>query len=273
MHDALDTHTLSLPASITRLVVLGDPHGDVIGLDEVLRRERRADTAFVSVGDNVGYADGRLSSELCGLLEDQGIPSVRGNHEAWVRDGMLKLVSDGPPQLSERAQAWLAKLPRRIKVQAAALDGLRVSVVHAVGEWSYVNVRNARNLLDTEGSQLVFCGHTHRAAIYTLDARGEVSSRRFEPTRKTPMTADLDPRTRYVVDAGSLARPTRTRGGAALERSTYAVLDLVARRVSLHALDKTPRIQALFRRLMQADLAEPYDGGSGGGGPAAPHLP
>ena len=48
------------------------------------------------------------------------------------------------------------------------------------------------------------------------------------------------------------------------------VLDLVARRVSLHALDKTPRIQALFRRLMQADLAEPYDGGSGGGGPAAP---
>jgi len=256
-----DTQTLALPAAVTRLVVLGDPHGDVIGLDEVLRRERNPQTAFVSVGDNVGYADGRLSSEMCALLQAQGIPSVRGNHEAWVDDGMLKLVSSGPPQLTPEALEWLAELPRRIVVKAVACDGLSISVVHAVGEWSYVNVRNARNLLDTEGTQLVFCGHTHRPTIYTLDREGQATSKRFEPTRKTPMRAALDPGKRYVVDAGSLARPARLRGGMAPERSTYAVLDLVARTVELRGLDKTPRIQALFRQLLGPD-APPQDGGT-----------
>ncbi|MEZ6186958.1 MAG: metallophosphoesterase [Planctomycetota bacterium] len=244
-----DSRTWTLGPDVTRLVVLGDPHGDIVGLDEVLQREAGPHTAFVSVGDNVGYADGRLSSELVAMLEAQGIPSVRGNHEAWVEDGTLRLVSDGPPGLTPEAAAWVAALPRRLKVQAPALPGLEVSVVHAVGEWSYVNVKNARNLLDVEGTQLVFCGHTHRPAIYTLDRAGKVASRRFEPTRKTPMVAELDPATRYVVDAGSLARPSRIRGGMAPERSTYAVLDLVARRVSLCALDKTPRIQAMFARM------------------------
>ena len=65
MEDGKDrTDTLRLPASTARLVVLGDPHGDLIALDLVLAREGKHGTAFVSVGDNVGYADAIVGAPL-----------------------------------------------------------------------------------------------------------------------------------------------------------------------------------------------------------------
>ena len=76
--------TITLDKNIMRLVALADIHGEEARLMEVLRRESGETTAFVSVGDNVGYGDGEMSSRVCRILMERNIPSVRGNHEGWM---------------------------------------------------------------------------------------------------------------------------------------------------------------------------------------------
>lgn len=240
---------IEYPADVRRLVVLGDPHGDVLGLELVLERERRPGVAFVSVGDNVGHADGELSSHFCALLVEHDIPSVFGNHEDWIHDGKLLLVRGGLSRaLTTEAHLWCQTLPYRLRLRFAAAPGLAVHVVHSFRGWSYVDAGSAPRLLAREEeADVVFCGHTHRPALYAEEPLGaEADAQRFDPRRKRPLLVERDPRRRYVVDAGSLAFPERVRGGPCPDRATYAALDLERGRIELHAVDKGPRLRALF---------------------------
>lgn len=253
------TEVWHLPAHVTRLVVLGDPHGDVIGLEEVLAREAGPHVAIASAGDNVGYADATLSSQLVAALAARGIKSVLGNHEAWSQGGRLFLSPPGAPsQLTPEAQAWCEALPYRLEVVAAALPGLRIHVVHTFEDWSYVGPDSAERLADMEAADVVFSGHTHRPAVHVLE-RGarQPRTRRLDPRSKRGVDVRWSPGARYVVDAGSLGRPTVPRQGPSLERGTYAAFDLVTRTIELRSIDKTARLQAL----MQWWLSQ------GGGGP------
>jgi len=247
------TDDLRLPEGATRLVVLGDPHGDLIGLDLALAREAGPGAAFVSVGDNVGYADGPVSSLMCRALAERGIRSVYGNHEAWAEDGRLTVVSPGgqSPRLDAEALAWCRALPHRLRISAPGLAG-PVHVVHTLPAWAYVRADTAERLADLEeAAHVTFCGHSHKPAVYAL-RRGlrRPKVRRLDPRAAAPVEVPLEPGTRYVVDAGSLARPAGPRRGLRLERATYAVLDLERRAVRLVALDKTARMEAIFREML-----------------------
>lgn len=254
--DPQRTDVLELPAEVWRIVVLGDPHGDLIALEQVLRQESRPDTLVLSAGDNVGYSDGAVSSYLCQVLEERKIRSVRGNHEAWSEDGTLFHSPPGlPRQLSEVAQRWINALPTRIRIRAAARPELSISLTHCLPNWAYVNAKEARRFLDLEEADLVLCGHTHRPAVYSVGPRArKATSKRFDPRSKTPLRVELKPKTRVVCDAGSLARPSRPRrgaqpGGMCLEYGTYAVVDLRAGAVELHSVDKRARLQEVFEQL------------------------
>ncbi len=258
--DAPRTLSLRLPAATARLVVLGDPHGDLIALDEVLRREQRPDTAIVSAGDNIGYADGGSSSHLCAALAARNIPSVRGNHEVWSEDaGRLFLGAPGLPNaLTDETWAWIAALPDRIELTAEALPRARLSVRHCLPDWAYVNRDNAERLLDIEDAHVAFCGHTHRPAIYTIRRGRRTTCRRLDPRGGRPLTVRREPGCRYVVDAGSLARPAGPRGGRPLlEWGTYAVFDLRADTLELRAVDKRPLFEALLRRMSEPPPPSP----------------
>lgn len=245
------TEVVTLPASVTRLVVLGDPHGDIIGLEEAVAREHGPHVAMFSAGDNVGYADAVISSHLIALLAARGIRSVTGNHEAWSEGGRLFLGPPGGPlQLTPEAWAWCQALPFRLRIVAEALPGLRIHLVHTFADWSYVDDENAERLLDTEGADLVLCGHTHRAAVYTVERGKATKARRLDARSKKGIDVKLAPGVRYVVDAGSLGRPTVPRLGPSLEHGTYAAIDLVTRTVQLRGVDKAPRLQALMQRLL-----------------------
>jgi predicted phosphodiesterase len=242
---------VTLAPEVTRLVVLGDPHGDIIGLEEVVAREHGPHIAMLSAGDNVGYADAVISSHLVALLAARGIRSVTGNHEAWSEGGHLFLGPPGAPrQLSPEAWAWCQALPYRLRVVAAALPALRLHLVHTFPEWSYVDAENAERLLDLEQADVVFCGHTHRPAVYTVERGKKTKVKRLDARSAKGIDVKLDPGARYVVDAGSLGRPTVPRLGPCLERGTYAAFDLVTRTVHLRSIDKTPRLQALMQQLM-----------------------
>lgn len=238
---------LDLGPATRRLVALGDPHGDLLGLDEVFAREDGPGVAYVSVGDNVGYADGATSSHLVAMLQQRGIPSVAGNHEEGTGDdGRLEHKPFGlPPAVTAEALAWLRALPRRLRVSAPARPDARIVVVHSLPGWGYVKPESAERLLDVEEADVVICGHTHRAAVYAVSRDGvEVSW--LSLRRKTPLRVPWRPGVRYVVDAGSLGRPAGRRGGPQFERSSYAVVDLAAGAFELHAVDKGPRLRALF---------------------------
>lgn len=244
---SLRTDTVDLPATTTRLVVLGDPHGDLAGLDGVLAREGGADVAFFSVGDNVGYAGGPTSSELCRRLRDRGVRSVSGNHEEWMRDdGSLAIVSvPGLPRTLETdALAWCAQLPFRLRVRAGAAPDLAIAVVHTIVEegkrprWDYVSAENANVVADVESADVVFVGHSHGPAIYVVARNGSVEARRLDLDADAPVRVKLARGSRTVVDAGSLARPGYHPEPGRFDRATYAVLDLSARTLSLHVFSK-----------------------------------
>lgn len=253
------TEHLALPAGTTRLVVLGDPHGDLIGLELALEREARPDTAIVSAGDNIGYADGVVSSFMCQVMASRGIRSVFGNHEDWSRGGRLFLGAPGGENgLTPEALAWCRALPYRLAIRPEARPDLRLHVVHTLPEWAYVKTDSAGRLLDLEPeARVVCCGHSHKPAIYALrQGLRRPKVHRLDPLSSKPLEVPLAPDTRYVVDAGSLARPARPRFGMCLERATYAVVDLGREVLSLVSIDKAPRLQALIEELTRRPRPE-----------------
>jgi predicted phosphodiesterase len=241
VNDARRTEALRLPAGCERVVALGDPHGDLAGLDLVLEREAGPKSAIVSVGDNIGYADGPTSSQFCRRLIARGIQSVYGNHEAWMGPGgRLFLVSDrgAPRALEPDALAYCASLPYRLRFEHA---DLKVSIVHTLGEgetWDYVSLEGARDLLDEQDADVVICGHTHGPAIYSVPRVGQPSQARLDLNGDQPLALSLERGVRYVVDAGSLGRPGHHPLPGRLDRATWAVLDLSRRSVALHSAAK-----------------------------------
>lgn len=247
---------LSLPESKKRLVVLGDPHGDLLGLIEVLEREDRPEVQILSAGDNVGYADGPTSSELVRLLRERKIPSVTGNHEAWSPTGKLFLAPPGaPPDLTPEAHEWCRALPYRIRIEAKAAPGLRLVLVHTVPNWDYVSTEKARGFLHDEDADVIFSGHTHRPAVFTVSEDGiDMQTASLSP-KKSPLRVPLAPGKRYIADAGSLARPNQG-FKAQLEKGSYAALDLEKRVLEVHAFSKKEKLEALMRRVVEENTRE-----------------
>lgn len=243
---------LELPGEVRRLIVLGDPHGDLAGLEAVWEREGGTGVALFSVGDNVGYADGLASSAFCRRFRELGGRSVTGNHEHWQGDDDELMIvipprpgADLPPRerwrLDPEAAAWSRALPHRLELKLAGWKGLRVVLRHTIGPgWAYVHSGNAAELAEDEQADLVFVGHSHGPCLYRI-AAGERSPDREEGlslTGEEQALLEVEPFYRYVVDAGSLARPGYHPEPPVLELATYATLDLETRRLALHALAK-----------------------------------
>ncbi len=229
------TVELALPPGTTRIVALGDPHGDVVSVERLLA-EQGEGTLVLSVGDNVAAWDLEGSTRLCELLARRGLPSVRGNHDACLgEDGEMLLA---PPELDARlppgTAAFSRGLPRRLRLSGA---GLALSVVHTLADWSYVSAEAAPTLLEEEQADLVMCGHSHRPAIYEVGPAGDVAVT-APGARVGAVSVSLRPGLRYVVDAGSVARPALAGGDEDPAWGSYAVLDLAARTVELRVFAK-----------------------------------
>jgi predicted phosphodiesterase len=247
------TETVALPASKKRIVVLGDPHGDLLALMEVLEREDRPEVQIFSAGDNIGYTDGPTSSELVRLLREKKIPSVEGNHEAWTPTRRLFLPAPpGPPDLTDEAHEWCRALPRRIRIEAAAAPDLKITLRHTLDgdDWDYVSPENARGFLIDEEADVIFSGHTHRPAIFTIDEEKIAVEHASLSPKKSPLRVTLAAGKRYIADAGSLARPSQG-FRSQLEKGSYAALDLEKRVLEIHAFSKKEKIEALMKALVE----------------------
>ena len=238
-----ETHTY--PAQITRLVVLGDPHGDHAGLDAVVDREASPETAFASVGDNVGYAKGSTSSSFVRRLWDLGARSVQGNHEDWLSlEGRLAICLDrSDRELEPEVSAWAKELPRELLCEFHAAPGLRLLLTHTLDarqgmKWPYVDRATVHRVSEELAADLIVFGHTHSPRLYHPEGEGWREELLELSEGPAAIQAPLPRGQRLFADAGSLARPSHRETGDAYHLATYLRVDLATRRVELRALSK-----------------------------------
>lgn len=236
--------SLTYPAEIKRLVIFGDPHGDHAGLDAVVAREASPETAFASVGDNVGYSSGSVCSEFVRRLQALNVRSVQGNHEDWLSEGgRLAICLDrSDRELDAEVTAWAKALPRQLLCRFAAAPGLRLLLTHTLDarpgmKWPYVDRSTVHRVGPETEAEVVVFGHTHAPCLYTPAETGWREAR-LDLQAGASLSAPLQGR--VFADAGSLARPAHRETGEAYHLATYLRLDLEAEQVTLQAVAKEP---------------------------------
>jgi predicted phosphodiesterase len=245
-----------------RLALLTDIHANREAFEAVLAdiAQRQIDR-LVFLGDIVGYGpDPGWCLDKVESLVAEGAICVRGNHDraVGVPDGTLnanarRVIDWTVNRLNARQKLFLGELPLTIEeddilfTHASANDP---------GDWLYVtNEQKAMPSFRVSRARLIFCGHVHRAGLYSCDASGRVNHHLVAPGYPVPLLRSR----RWLGVIGSVGQP---RDGSAL--SAYAILDkrtneLTYRRVGYDAATTARKTresglpEALAQRLMKGE--------------------
>lgn len=225
-----------------KYAVMSDVHANPAALATALAdAEKQGCERFVLLGDITGYGyDAKTALELARERFDV---ILMGNHDSacaglepgWIMAACANYDIDRAQreELSAGELDWL----RGLDCCAAERD---VAFVHgdfiAPREWHYILTTEVaiRNFFARE-ERLLFCGHTHHAAIWEATAKG-----RFGPKLESRFRGSVDrPRSvafnlgkgcRYIVNAGSVGYPRNDLCG------TYAIYDSGKGRVEIRRL-------------------------------------
>jgi predicted phosphodiesterase len=159
--------------------LIGDVHGEDERLETALAVffERGAAPVFCTGDIPDGFGSVARS---CSLLRENGVLTVRGNHERWFLGGVMRDLPDSTPMddvpLSERE--WLAALPPVLEFSTPyggllLCHGLGMNDMAKVGphDEGYVLVTNdeLRSLMRDPRYEFVVNGHTHHAMVRHFD--------------------------------------------------------------------------------------------------------
>lgn len=208
-----------------RLAVFSDVHADAAALRDALARiaEMRCD-AVVCAGDLVDY--GTSPGETLALLEQSGIPAIRGNHDRWANgESAARRSWDVTPG----SLAYLQGLPASWDT---TIEGVRVALRHGTPRSDmrgiyprYSSPGELRDFLDEANADVLIVGHTHipfRIAVGERLIANPGALLREPGPRMAGRPLLFDPaRGRFVAGPGPA-------GG------TFGVLELPSRRFSVH---------------------------------------
>jgi predicted phosphodiesterase len=166
--------------SLRQVGLIGDVHGEDRLLTLALRflAGRELDRVLC-VGDVVdGPGD---SARCCHLLREHGVETVRGNHDRWLLDGVMRELPDAVPAgaLDLECRAFLGGLPRtrRYATPAGALllcHGLGTNDMAVLGPddegYALEANRELQALLRLDTLAFVVCGHGHRQLVRRIEA-------------------------------------------------------------------------------------------------------
>ncbi|MDB5664772.1 metallophosphoesterase family protein [Cypionkella sp.] len=243
-----------------RLALLTDIHANREAFEAVLAdlSQRQIDR-LVFLGDIVGYGpDPGWCIDQVESLVAKGAIALRGNHDRaiGVSDKILnanarRVIDWTVNCLNARQKLFLSELPLEVQ------DGDTL-FVHASAndpaDWLYVNSEStARPSFLVCDARLIFCGHVHRAALYSCDLAGRVTHLDIAPGNPMPLLQSR----RWLGVIGSVGQP---RDGTTL--ASYAILDrdlneLTFRRVGYDATTTARKSreaglpEALAQRLMK----------------------
>lgn len=182
------------------LAIISDIHANLPALDAVLSDAADCQ-AIVCCGDLVGYY--AHPNEVCDRIQSMRIPTIRGNHDAFViRELAADLTRDNlyrsewtREQLNDRNTRWLASLPIEMQFKWGEVT-LIVRHASPWDETSYLYPDSDRLAdIKLKSSEVLALGHSHRPFVVEV---GEG----------------------WIVNPGSVGQP---RGNKKLP--TYAVLD------------------------------------------------
>ena len=217
-----------------RLALLTDIHANREAFEAVL-----ADLALrhidrlVFLGDLVGYGpDPDWGLETVETMVKQGAICVRGNHDraVGVPDGSMnanarRVIDWTVNRLTARQRLFLQDLPLVVEeddmlfVHASANDP---------ADWLYVtSAQKAMPSFRVSRARLIFCGHVHRAQLYSCDLGGRVMQFAALPARPVPLLTSR----RWLAVIGSVGQP---RDGTAL--AGYAILDRAANELTFRKI-------------------------------------
>jgi putative phosphoesterase len=182
-----------------RIAIISDIHGNLPALQAVftLIDAQKPDT-ILSLGDIVGY--GPFPSECVQFLIDRKVENLLGNHDAGLV-GKQDMGLFREPNFS-----WLNKSRELLTTEqyeyleqssyTKVLTECNGLAVHASPEfperWRYLDsALECRNLLAHRTESVIFCGHTHKAAV-VADKLGIMRVQKGH---------------RFVVNPGSIGQP------------------------------------------------------------------
>jgi diadenosine tetraphosphatase ApaH/serine/threonine PP2A family protein phosphatase len=206
-----------------RLALMTDIHANREAFEAVLADAGQRDIDRIAIlGDLVGYGPDPewCVSRVRALVEDGAI-CIQGNHDAAVADPSVSLNT-----AARKALDWTRA--RLDATQKTFLAGLPLTatmgetlLVHASANdpsgWIYVNGANrAMPSFRVCDARLIFCGHVHRPALMTCDARGDVRDHNVPIGAPIPLLRSR----RWLAVLGAVGQP---RDGS--PAAGYAILD------------------------------------------------
>ena len=225
-----------------KYAIMSDVHANPKALDVALADARRLGCGkFILLGDVTGYGYDPKGALEC-VRKNFDIV-LMGNHDSactglepvWEVEVNANYDLDRQARelLTEEERAWLrgrSYLHKEEGFVCAHGDFTQPKM------WNYILYGEAaeRNFL-ARTEELMFCGHTHVAAIWERTAKGECRpklGRRFmRPAAKLESVSfKMNPSSRYIVNVGSVGYPRNDLC------CSYGIFDTATRRVTVRRL-------------------------------------
>lgn len=210
--------------------IIGDIHGNLEALTAVLKDLRKRKVSeVICTGDIVGY--GADPSKCIQAIQNLNASVVLGNHDLYaVSDMDLSSFNESARatiqktrnQLTVSEQEWLQNLPLQLAVDIPSSLTLKCSVVHSTMQvpeaWDYLlREDHAHDALKAQQEDIVFFGHTHVPALFSLNQETEEFIANY-PLKEGKV--QLNKGWRYLINPGSVGQP-RDRDS----RAAYALFD------------------------------------------------
>lgn len=230
-----------------RLAILTDIHANREAFEAALADASRLKIdRFVFLGDIVGYGpDPAWCLEKVAEMREAGAICVRGNHDRaiGVPDGALnanarRVIDWTVDRLTPAHKEFLSSLP----LTAEEDD---ILFVHASAndpqDWIYVTSEsNAMPSFRVSKARLIFCGHVHKAALYSADLAGRVAGHAFGIGTPVPLIRSR----RWLAVIGSVGQPRDGSGMASWSILDTATNDLTFRRVGYDSATTARKVRS-----------------------------
>ena len=193
-----------------KTLIVSDLHSNAPALRAVFARVRRKKIGqIVCLGDFVGY--GAEPNQVLDKMRTFRATKlyIRGNHDrvaSGLEDGETfnSTARDAALWTRDRLSAPNKTFLRNLPVGPVAYKGVVLCHGSPFDEDEYVfTEHHAAMVLSHFQAPLVFYGHTHLPAIFSVDAAGQVSGRLVKGSN----TFKLDPARRYLINPGSVGQP------------------------------------------------------------------